>query len=353
MIDDLDLLLGEARESIAASIDDELAAIAPDFAAVVDEARARGIADASAPELAAPTSATEDDDEDELASLIAEARHEVDADVAARRLLPLPAAPLAPVAEPRGSRVRWLGALVAVAAALALVWGLQPFLARQLAGGERTGSQAQWSEPAPGSASQASARDDEPAAAPRRRPARASGVREDMPEETMPEEQVDLDAQDEPAAPAEADIEAEAEVAADDDEASTGGATASRRASDPAAALRRLEAEAEARWRAGDLAGAESRLRRIIRSADDPQRADLAYGDLFTVTRQLHGRAREAAVWEEYLRRFPRGRYADDARAGLCRRADDADASECWRRYLEAFPRGTHRAEAERSSERE
>ncbi|MCA9634570.1 MAG: hypothetical protein KC420_00860 [Myxococcales bacterium] len=71
------------------------------------------------------------------------------------------------------------------------------------------------------------------------------------------------------------------------------------------------------------------------------------------MTRQLHGRAREAAVWEEYLRRFPRGRYADDARAGLCRRADDADASECWRRYLEAFPRGTHRAEAERSSERE
>ncbi|MEZ4449501.1 MAG: hypothetical protein R3B09_08475 [Nannocystaceae bacterium] len=109
-----------------------------------------------------------------------------------------------------------------------------------------------------------------------------------------------------------------------------------------------LEREVEARWRAGDLAGAERALRSIIRDVHDRRRVDLAYGDLFTITRQLHGREREAAVWREYLRRYPRGHYADDARAGLCRRAEGEALAPCWDRYLADFPAGAHRAEAER-----
>ncbi|MCA9663210.1 MAG: hypothetical protein KC486_33060, partial [Myxococcales bacterium] len=115
--------------------------------------------------------------------------------------------------------------------------------------------------------------------------------------------------------------------------------------------LDELEAEAEALWRAGERAAAERTLRAIIRRAGDSRRADLAYGDLFTITRQLYGREREAAVWREYLARFPRGDYADDARAGLCRRETDADAVRCWGRYLADFPTGLHRAEATRATE--
>jgi len=46
---------------------------------------------------------------------------------------------------------------------------------------------------------------------------------------------------------------------------------------------------------------------------------------------------------------FPEGRFADDARAGLCRR-DASDRPACWRAYLEAFPEGSYRAQAEREA---
>jgi hypothetical protein len=114
----------------------------------------------------------------------------------------------------------------------------------------------------------------------------------------------------------------------------------------PGERLRRLDREAEAKWEAGDLAGAEALYREIVAGAPGARAADLAYGDLFSLARQRHGADHEVALWREYLQVFPRGRYADDARAGLCRRADDDARATCWRAYLADFPGGVHRHQA-------
>lgn len=112
--------------------------------------------------------------------------------------------------------------------------------------------------------------------------------------------------------------------------------------------LAELDAQAQAKWRAGDLAGAENLLRKVIKKGRRGRRVQLAYGDLFTLVRQIHAGTSEEQLWREYLRTFPRGPHADDARAGLCRRAADADATSCWRDYLEHHPRGAHRRQAQK-----
>lgn len=406
-------LVSDAREGIAAAIADEAAALRPDFAAIVEELRRRGHA---VPASAAEVLDDEVDDEvedgdaalalaladDGLAALLGDARQTIDADRAARRLLPLPPPPPLRATSPAraGSR-RLVGALAAlgVAAAIALLWGAGPHLARPLGGADPRGSQAAYRDHSDDAVQGATARGD--AAAPGRR--RLKGLREvfqgsgahGQDREDMFVETGLLDASGEPPAPAEpalagpgagdeadagaasagpgidvdavaagaADVDEDADAVApgaadvDEDEREARGAAAAEarparpreaEPSPPRTRDRALEAEAEARWRAGDLVGAERALRAIIRAGGDRRRVDLAYGDLFTVTRQLHGREREAAVWGEYLRRFPRGHYADDARAGLCRRAEGAARGACWQRYLADFPRGSHRAEAGR-----
>lgn len=107
-----------------------------------------------------------------------------------------------------------------------------------------------------------------------------------------------------------------------------------------------LEAQAREAWRNGQLERAERLFRTIVRREGRGARADLAYGDLFSLVRQRRGTAALAELWREYLRRFPRGRYAQDARAGLCRRAGADERAACWRRYLEAYPEGTFAREA-------
>lgn len=110
-----------------------------------------------------------------------------------------------------------------------------------------------------------------------------------------------------------------------------------------------LARDAEALWRAGDLAGAEKALRKIIAQAGKSSRAELAYGDLFALARQLRGKDGPVAEWRGYLRRFPHGRFAEDARAGLCGHAEAADdARACWADYLRRHPSGSHAAEARR-----
>lgn len=106
---------------------------------------------------------------------------------------------------------------------------------------------------------------------------------------------------------------------------------------------------AHAAWRAGDLARAERLFRRLAKRAGTGRLGDLAYGDLFTLARQRGERGKDAKLWREYLRRFPQGRFADDARAGLCRRAEGQAQRQCWERYLQAMPKGAHRAQASRS----
>jgi len=111
--------------------------------------------------------------------------------------------------------------------------------------------------------------------------------------------------------------------------------------------LAELDTQAQAKWRAGDLAGAEGLLRKVIEKGHRGRRVQLAYGDLFTLVRQLHPGAGEEQLWREYLRAFPHGTHADDARAGLCRRATDDVAASCWRDYLKNHPRGAHRRQAQ------
>jgi hypothetical protein len=112
-----------------------------------------------------------------------------------------------------------------------------------------------------------------------------------------------------------------------------------------------LDAAANERWAAGDLAGAEALLRKLIARAGRSTRAELAYGDLFAIARQRGGASAQAVVWREYLRRFPKGRYADDAQGGLCRLASSDERTACWNGYLAMHPRGAHAREARRHAE--
>lgn len=109
-----------------------------------------------------------------------------------------------------------------------------------------------------------------------------------------------------------------------------------------APSLDELEARARAAWQSGDLEEAERLYRRVIARAKGSTRAELAYGDLFSVAKRRGGSSAQAEVWRQYLRRFPEGRYADGARAGLCRRQPAARQPECWSEYLRRHPNGAH-----------
>jgi hypothetical protein len=116
------------------------------------------------------------------------------------------------------------------------------------------------------------------------------------------------------------------------------------------AELQQLDAEAQRRWHAGDLAGAEALFLEIVDKGGRTSYAELAFGDLFTLASQAGDARREQQRWKRYLARFPRGRFADDVRAWQCRRATAGDAVACWDRYLEDWPNGTYRAEARRAT---
>lgn len=107
-----------------------------------------------------------------------------------------------------------------------------------------------------------------------------------------------------------------------------------------------LEDEAQQLWERGELAAAELKLREVVRIAGDSRRADLAYGDLFVLARQMLGADGQASVWREYLERFPRGRFAEDIRGSLCRRATGDERTACWRAYLTHHPDGMLREQA-------
>ncbi|MBK8260616.1 MAG: hypothetical protein IPK80_04680 [Nannocystis sp.] len=108
-----------------------------------------------------------------------------------------------------------------------------------------------------------------------------------------------------------------------------------------------LDEAAQLRWREGDRQGAEALFREIIRRDRSGRWTHLAYGDLFVLVRERGDQPGEEALWREYLERYPRGPHADDASAGLCRRAG-AGATVCWLRYLEQRPTGVYRRQAER-----
>jgi hypothetical protein len=115
-------------------------------------------------------------------------------------------------------------------------------------------------------------------------------------------------------------------------------------------ALAELDMQAQALWRAGDLDGAEQLFREIVRRGGRGRWAQLAYGELFSLAQRHPGEQREE-LWQSYLHTFPNGRYAEDARAGLCRRAATSERDACWTDYISQHPEGTHVAEARRALE--
>lgn len=104
--------------------------------------------------------------------------------------------------------------------------------------------------------------------------------------------------------------------------------------------LRRLDDRARADWRAGRIDRARRGFETIVRLGGRRPVVESAYGDLFAITRKQGGNPTQ--LWGAYLKRFPRGRYAEDALAGLCRRSDAGEQTSCWNRYRQQFPNGMH-----------
>lgn len=291
----------------------------PDLADVL--ARARAIDEAAIP-AGILTSVDEVDDAHEhdhpdpgLASFAAAMRVQVETHVRDRELAPVPA-PRRPIRR----RPIAAAAVLAIAAAVVLVWGwsrLRPTVLDP--SGERDPMGAAGSAVDTDDAARRYEDDHASQHAPAPAPAPEPSV------EPTPAPDATLE-------PSPAATRAPATVARNE----------------AAPTLDELEARARERWAAGDLDGAEALFRRVVRRAGKSSRAELAYGDLFAIAKQRGGRDALAGAWREYLRKFPQGRYADDARAGLCRRASDETQAECWEDYLHEHPRGAHAAEARR-----
>lgn len=349
--DPFDELVAEAREALADDLQREQRWLMPDFAALVEEAHARdpqrvpASALAEARELAPVVDLRSDShmrlsrrDQAEFASLLAEARGEIDVDVAAVRAAGAPPMAVPADRRPRSRAWMWLAAAAAVAG---LAFGLRPLLSR----GEATdvsAIQAPWQD-------QASPPRHEATPAPTPAPVIRRAERPAEPEvasepEVVPEPEVAPEVEPEPVV----DVPEDSPDKTGLKEHDLKVRRTKPAGESPADKLRRLDGEAEALWHSGDLAGAEARYREIVGLAPGSRAADLAYGDLFSLARQRRGADDEAELWREYLQAFPRGRYADDARAGLCRRAEGDDKAGCWRAYLDEFPGGVHRHQAAR-----
>lgn len=356
--DALDVLVDAARDALAADLLRERRWLAPDFAAALAEAHARDPRRVPADALAeahalAPVLDLQSDAQlrvsrraqVQFAMLLAEARDTLDDDLERVREAGPPPLRL-PALRPAPSG-HWLW-LTAAAALVALALGARPLLGRgELAG--PASNQAPWSgqsaPPRPTTVPADRTRTSHVPASP------LAATTSHVPADTLPtaDSPVPADmtrASPVPASPLPA---AASPVPADTLPAKALRPVPRARLSAPAARLARLAAEAEARWQDGDLVGAEARYREIVALAPGGRAADLAYGDLFALARLRRGQDHELALWREYLRAHPRGRYADDAHAGLCRRAALDARPGCWRAYRDEFPDGLHLQQARRT----
>mgnify|MGYP000408521555 CR=1 FL=1 len=318
-----------ARDAVAA-LDARGAAVRPDFAAMLARARALAAEETSPAPVIPLVGEVKDGDAREagLAAFTGALRAELDAKVEARSLAGIP--PLRRTASRGRVRGAVLGVLAAAAAVLLIAFAGFG-LARR---GEEVGRGVE------ANAAQVGEVRDEQA-----RGVAVPGRGEAVPVEAVPveavpvEEVVEGPVEAASAGPGAGEIPVRVDV-----EVPRRRPTKAAPRQVPAGPS--LEEEAQALWQAGELAAAERKFREILRVADG-RRAELAYGDLFALTRQMRGSDGQAGVWREYLGRFPGGRFAEDARAGLCQRMSGEARAACWREYLERHPDGAHRAQAE------
>jgi hypothetical protein len=287
-MDDLSDAAVETAEADVARVD------APDFATVL--ARAQGIrAEASE---AVPVR----EDEVVLRPFVVAAIAEAEADVATMVLHGPPGEP-----HVRSGRWKWVVGIgaVAIAAAAALVvmlpngWSPQ----RDTSGGEA--SQAV-------SAVEAAGADAEPFETKQPAPRPVERARPERP--AIPEEEVVVEPAP-PPAPKHASVDAK---------------------------LRQLDALAAKQLGDGQVDAADRTLEQLIEIGGRRRLVELAFGDRFTIAHRRGDARRQVALWQAYLRRFPHGRLADDARAGICRHAPEKRRDACWREYLRDFPGGAY-----------
>ncbi|MEM6293898.1 MAG: hypothetical protein AAGA54_21660 [Myxococcota bacterium] len=98
-----------------------------------------------------------------------------------------------------------------------------------------------------------------------------------------------------------------------------------------------LDRRAQAKWKAGDRGGAARDFRKIVKIGGRRKAVELAYAELFALARQRGDDL--SSLWRDYLRTFPKGRYAAEASAGLCRKAPQPDREGCWQAHRERFPK--------------
>jgi hypothetical protein len=331
--DGLDVMLADAREQIAADLEDERGWVTPDFAAMIAAAHQHDPervpiewlheAEALAPvvDLRAREPEFARIGDEQLDALIGEARLAAERDIADRRLAAIPAFA---VPQPLVRSRRWVMRLAIAAAFVGVAVAGARLLERSFdaaRNGAATKNQAEFQDRLRGG--------NEAEPVPRmERVDRGGETGEAVRMPAIPED-VPL-----------VDGDARARTRSRPDRADQ---------TDRTDRILALDAEAQRLWAAGELEAAQEVFRALLELAGHSRHADLAYGDLFTLTHQRKDDAAELALWREYLREFPRGRFADDARAGVCRRGPADERASCWQAYLDDFPTGVHRRTAERA----
>ena len=272
---------------------------APDFAAVLARAQDLRAEVEPPPRL---------DDEAVLEPFVIAAIARAEGDVAVMMLHGPPEEPAR-----RSSRWRWVGGLggIMLAAAVAAFVMLPDGWRMQARDESADGSQAV-------SAVEAAGAEAEPFHT--KEPPPPKKIARPEPERPVPEEEVAIVAPEKPAP-----------ISIDDE-------------------VKRLDALAAQQLGDGRIDAADRTLQQLIEVGGRRRLVELAFGDRFTIAHRKGDANKQVVLWQAYLRRFPKGRLADDARAGLCRHAPQNRRDRCWSDYLRDFPGGAYAEQARREA---